>query len=220
MTIAAVLVLLAGCGGQGTTEEEKESVTKPAQQEKNADQETSSGKSADNPQAPDDASLMKVGQTTEDIDGKLTLKAIVADPVHAETGPVTMTVSHAKVFLYRPSYDLIDYFHGLTHEDEKFHYVKFRIGLKNNSEKPVFFNPVAVVKTNTGEEVSWEEEFYLESMNGKLAPGKEKEGSMGFIIDETDIERLESVELETSSVLNEKKEEIAKANTISIALNK
>nr|WP_285877017.1 DUF4352 domain-containing protein [Fictibacillus phosphorivorans] len=121
---------------------------------------------------------------------------------------ISLTVSEVKVMQYRPSVDLIDFFHGYT-DKEEFPYIRVNVRVKNNGKKPVHFAPVSEIKTDQGEKVTWENDFYLEKLNGKIKPGEVKVGSLGFILNETKPEDVKTVIIKSSEVLNKDKKKIA-----------
>ncbi|MFE7062771.1 DUF4352 domain-containing protein [Sutcliffiella sp. NPDC057660] len=163
----------------------------------------------DSPQAPDDRELTIKDSQFKDEDGSITLKQFAQVHEKKQTGNISMTISDVKVMQYKPSPDLIDFFHGFTHEETEFPYVRVNVVVKNNGDKPMHIAPVSEITTNQGETVTWEDDFYLEKLNGELKPGEEKVGSLGFILDETDPEALESLTISSSEVLDGKKDKMA-----------
>ncbi|REJ05744.1 hypothetical protein [Halobacillus trueperi] len=155
-----------------------------------------------NPQAPDDQDLKEVGNRVEDMDGRLALKAIKEMEKYIEVGPVQMAVKDVKVLNYSPSPDLVDYFHAYTHNETNFNYIKFTVAIKNTGDQKVNLAPVEVLKTNTGEELGFKDDFYLEKLKGVYEPGETRVGQMGFVL-EHDWKELESMRIETSDVLDE-----------------
>ncbi|MBN8209059.1 DUF4352 domain-containing protein [Bacillus sp. NTK071] len=169
----------------------------------------------DSPQAPDDSSLTEVGQTFEDQDGSITLKAISDYNETTTVGDVELTISDVKVMNYSPSPDLVDFFHGYSDNETQFNYVKLRVSVKNTSDQTVNFAPVSVLETNN-EKKGFDEDFYLENLYGDFAPGEEKTGQLGFVLNKTDVEKLESITVHTSDVFDENKESLTKAKSITI----
>lgn len=198
-------LLLGGCSVEDTEKEQKS-----ASESMNEVEATESTPKTfqDSPQAPDDRQLKKVGETLEDQDGVVTLKQYANLNETKQIGDITMTIEEVKVMNYRPSPDLVDYFHGLTHEEVEFPYVRVNVKVKNNSDEPIHFAPVAELATDQGETVTWEEDFYIEKLNGELKPGEEKVGSLGLIIDETTPEELKNLTIKTSEVVNDQEEKI------------
>ncbi len=170
----------------------------------------------DSPQAPDDSSLTEVGQSFQDLDGSITLQAVSDDNEKTEIGDIALTVSDVKVMKYEPSPDLVDFFHGYSTDEEKFSYVKIRVNVKNTSDEAVNFAPVSVLETSEGEKKGFDDDFYLENLYGDYAPGEERTGQLGFVLNETDIKKLESMTIHTSDVFDENKETLSKSKTITI----
>ncbi|MCM3720094.1 DUF4352 domain-containing protein [Fictibacillus phosphorivorans] len=162
----------------------------------------------DSPQASDDTKLTKVNESVEDPDGMVTLKKYKKIDEEQKADLISLTVSEVKVMQYRPSVDLIDFFHGYT-DKEEFPYIRVNVRVKNNGKKPVHFAPVSEIKTDQGEKVTWENDFYLEKLNGKIKPGEVKVGSLGFILNETKPEDVKTVIIKSSEVLNKDKKKIA-----------
>jgi hypothetical protein len=159
-----------------------------------------------NPQVTDDRSLIKIGSSFTDEKGEAVLKAYTESGDKIQIGPVELTIKEAKVIGYTPDYSLIDFFHGYTHE-EAFDFVKVFVVVKNTSDQSVSFAPVALLKTEKGEQKTWEDDIYLEELNGKLSPGEQKEGNLGFILENPGIK---SFTITTSKVFDEDEEELAK----------
>ena len=134
-----------------------------------------------NPQLPDDRTLEQIGDTVTDDKGKLTLKAVKEVRQTLEVGPVDLAIGEVKIMHVIPDYSMIDFFHGYTHED-KFDIVKVSMEIKNNADQDVQFSPLAFLETDSGEHLTWEEDIYLEELNGVLEPHSVKKGSMGFIL--------------------------------------
>ncbi|TLS36101.1 DUF4352 domain-containing protein [Pseudalkalibacillus caeni] len=170
----------------------------------------------DNPQAPDTRSLNEIGQTFEDEDGVVTLEAISAHDNTHLIGPVELTVKDIKVMNYSPSPDLIDYFHGFTHNEENFNYVKIDVTIRNTSEKAINFAPISYLETNQGEKKGFKDDFYLESLYGDLSPNEEKTGELGFVLDKTNIKDLNSITITTSDVFGKEKNSLHKGQKINI----
>ncbi|MEN2767968.1 hypothetical protein [Ornithinibacillus xuwenensis] len=170
----------------------------------------------DNPQAPATDSLTEVGQVFRDEDGKVELMAITDDKVSTTIGPINFQLSDVKVLDFTPAYHLIDYFHGLTHQETNFLYVKLQVTITNNADQIVDFAPVSVIETNQGEQKSFEDDFYLQSLNGPILAGDSKTGELAFILEETDISELTKLSITTSNVFTEDKEELAEGKKIAI----
>lgn len=159
------------------------------------------------PQVTDDRMLQETGQNKRDAKGEATVKAVNMDSETVEVGPVELTVAESKILQLEPDYSLIDFFHSYTH-DQKFEVVKMFVEITNTSDEPIHFAPVALLETAKGETKLWEDDIYLEELNGELAPGETKQGNIGFIIEEGD---LDSVTITTSDVFGNKDKKIADA---------
>jgi hypothetical protein len=167
---------------------------------------------APNPQVPDDRSLKKFGQTHLDEKGELTLKSLNELNKTYTIGPIELTITEAKVMHLRPDYSLIDYFHTLTH-DEEFDFVKVFVEVNNTSEEKLNFAPIAILETSEGEQITWENDIYLEDLNGEIEGNGKKAGNLGFIIENSDIG---FIQLTTSGLFDKNEKEISKAETIKI----
>lgn len=159
------------------------------------------------PQVTDDRMLQETGQNKRDAKGEATVKAVNMDSETFEVGPVELTVAESKILQLEPDYSLIDFFHSYTH-DQKFEVVKMFVEITNTSDEPIHFAPVALLETAKGETKLWEDDIYLEELNGELAPGETKQGNIGFIVEEGD---LDSVTITTSDVFGNKDKKIADA---------
>lgn len=170
--------------------------------------------SSNYPQAVNDTGLTTIGGTAKDENGKIILKAVSDGKETLDINPIEVTFKNIKILNYSPELHLIDYFHGYTEHEDQFNYIKLNITAKNTSKQRVYFNPVAMIELNTGEKISWEEDFYLEHLNGEFKPGQKKTGTMGFIVDETKIKDIKSFKLSTSEILNANKDIIEKPETV------
>ena len=86
--------------------------------------------------------------------------------------------------------------------------MKMFVEITNTSDEPIHFAPVALLETAEEELKLWEDDIYLEELNGELAPGETKTGNVGFIIEKGGIE---SINITTSDVFDSKDKQIAKA---------
>ncbi|HSP21496.1 MAG TPA: hypothetical protein VLQ20_04115 [Planococcus sp. (in: firmicutes)] len=166
-----------------------------------------------NPQVTADKSLLKAGQSVRDDKGEIVLNAANQKIGTQEIGGIELTLREAKLFHYKPSYGLIDFYHSYTH-DTNFHVVKFFVEIKNTTDQPLNFAPVALLETNAGETKLWEDDIYLEELNGEVAPGETKKGSIGFIVENPDID---AISITTSDLFGENEEKIQAAKKIDIA---
>lgn len=166
-----------------------------------------------NPQVTADESLLKAGQSIRDDKGEIVLNASNQKSGTHKIGGIELTLREAKLFHYKPSYGLIDFYHSYTHETD-FHVVKFFVEIKNTTDQALNFAPVALLETSAGETKLWEDDIYLEELNGEVAPGETKKGSIGFIVENPDID---AVSITTSDLFGEKEEKIQAAEKIDIA---
>jgi hypothetical protein len=210
IALTLTAALLAGCTANSSTKTASE-VHAETQAEETNEKSTEIISFKDSPQAPDDTELTIKDSQFQDEDGSITLKQFAQVHEKKQTGDISMTIADVKVLQYKPSPDLIDFFHGFTHEETEFPYVRVNVVVKNNGDVPMYIAPVSKITTNQGETVTWEDDFYLEKLNGELKPGEEKVGNLGFILDETDPEALESLTISSSDVLDHKKEKVADA---------
>jgi hypothetical protein len=193
--LLSVFVMLAGCSAQAadsqvfskpTTEkaeaqktmDEKEGSTNKEQKER----DESSKRYVPNPQITDDRTLEKVGQSYTDDKGSSTLKAIKKVNKTYQIGDIELTIHDIKVIDHTPSYGMIDFFHGFTHGEE-FDFIKVNAEMKNTSNQAVNFAPVAVLEMNTGEQKHFDQDIYLENLNGEIDPNGHKQGNIGFILE-------------------------------------
>lgn len=168
----------------------------------------------ENPQLPDDSELLEVNQAVEDSKGRSTLMKMKQVDETYQIGDIEMKIRDAKWIHLRPSYRMIDYFHGLTDNESEFNYVKVFVEITNTSDKTLQFSPVALVETNDGEKISWEEELYLESLNEPIEPGESRKGNVGFIVDET--KDLSELKILTSDVFDEADNKLTDAEEITV----
>jgi len=178
---------------------------------------------AGNPQVTDDATLQKIGDSFWDKKGKLVLEDIKKVNQKYKIGPIELTVIDIKVLRYLPAYSLIDFFHGFTHEAEDFDFVRVHMKIRNTENDDVYFAPIALIELSSGERMTWEDDFYLEELNGLYRGNEEKIGNMGFVIDKQShnhgnvkTSEVKSVQLTTSEVFNRDREVISDRETIQI----
>lgn len=202
----ASALLLSGCSDKGETQIAQAAATNgevPAYYEGYVE----------NPQVTGDQSLLKAGQSIRDDKGEIVLNASNLESGKHQIGGIELTLREAKLFHYKPSYGLIDFYHSYTH-DTDFHVVKFFVEIKNTTEKPLNFAPVALLETSAGETKLWEDDIYLEELNGEVAPGETKKGSIGFIVENPDID---AISITTSDLFGEDEKKIQAAEKIEIA---
>ncbi len=167
-----------------------------------------------NPQVSEDISLHKVGDSIIDDKGELTLKSMKEVNKTFQVNGIEYTVKDVKLLHFVPAYSLIDFFHAYTHEEE-FDFVKISVELKNHSNENYHFGPVAMVKINGSIHKTWEDDFYLENLNGEISAGQTKLGSLGFIVEELD--SLDKVELLSGDIVDDNKKKVA--DPVSLVVN-
>lgn len=168
----------------------------------------------ENPQLPDDSELLETDQAVEDSKGKSTLIKMKQVDESYQIGDMEMTLRDAKWIHLRPSYRMIDYFHGLTGNESEFNYVKVFVEITNTSAETLQFSPVALAETNDGERISWEDELYLEGLNEPIEPGESRKGNVGFIVDET--KDLSDLTILTSDIFDEADKKLTEAEEITV----
>ncbi|WP_052158883.1 hypothetical protein [Halobacillus sp. BBL2006] len=217
-------LFLTGCmdNGNATTEKSEEEKVQEEENNNSVTEQTETTTEAkedtfiESPQAPDDSKLTEIGATYSDPDGKIKLLAYAPDEQQVEVGPIKLTIHEAKYMHYKPSPDMIDFFHGFTHEEGSFNYVKLRVTVENTYDQKLNFAPVSHLETNTGEKKGINDDFYLEELHGDYEPGEIRKGQLGFILEETDPENLEQIKVQSSDVFQgEKSVEKGKTYTIS-----
>ena len=214
-----VALLLTGCtGGEAaeTKEPSNENHTDTTKEEHPPADEQTEDSFIESPQAPDDSELTDIGTTYSDEDGKLKLHAYTEEEQQIKVGPMKLTVKEANFMNYKPSPDLIDFFHGFTHEETDFNYVKLRVIVENTSDNDVNFAPVSHLETNNGEKKSFVDDFYLEELHGDYTPGEVRKGQLGFILEKAKAEKLKEITFQTSDAFRgEESVEKGKEYTIS-----
>lgn len=206
---ALSMLLLTGCSQEAEPTASAKAMTEPAVETA----EFYEGY-VKNPQVTDDRELNEVGKTIRDNRGELTLQAINSSSQTVKVGSVELTIHETKTMHFKPDYSLIDFYHSYTHEPE-FNLAKVFVTIKNTSDEPLNFAPVATVMTSTGELKTWEDDVYLEELNGKLEAGETKRGNLGFIIEHAE---LEALTITTSDVFNEQEEKTADSQAIEVEL--
>lgn len=166
-----------------------------------------------NPQVPDDRTLLTVGQSIKDAKGEATLQKINLEEQTINVGDIKLTVKDTKLIHLFPDYSLTDYFHALTH-DEEFEFVKLFVEIKNNSNDKVNFAPIAMIETNTGQKITWDQDIYLENLNEEIEGSASKKGNLGFIVNTKT--NLEWIDITTSDVFDENEEKVADAKKFRI----
>ncbi|WP_028784712.1 DUF4352 domain-containing protein [Thalassobacillus devorans] len=217
------VVLLTACTNANkeieNAKEQPEKDTEIAKKETDEQEAKNQATFIDNPQAPDDSSLKKTGQTYQDGDGKIKLLALSPSEKQVTVGPMEMIIKEVKLMNYSPAPHLIDFFHGYTSQEENFNYIKLNLIVKNTSNQTLNFAPVSVLETNKGEKKNFEDDFYLENMYGKYKSGETRYGQLGFIIKKNKTKKIDSLQILTSDVFSGK-ESIDKAKKITIQLSR
>ncbi|MGG4491129.1 DUF4352 domain-containing protein [Metabacillus idriensis] len=213
--LLSLTLILSACSAQASSTPEDEAKEKKEKVSETASaKQTSNDVYVPNPQITDDRKLLEVGQSYTDDKGAAELKAIKNVNKTYKVGDVELLVRDVKIIEHTPAYSMIDFFHTFTHE-ETFDIVKANIEIKNTSDQPVYFSPIAVLETNTGEHKDWESDIYLEELNGELAANSSKKGNVGFILNHSDKE-VKSIKVLTSDLLNDKKKAAAEAQELTI----
>jgi Domain of unknown function (DUF4352) len=210
--------LVTGCASEA--DKKKETHTNHQQNESNRSEtknQTEKQTYTDSSQASDDTNLTVINKKVEDQDGSITLKKYAKVNKKLQSDSIALTIDEVKVLHYAPSVDLIDFFHGYTKQDE-FPYVRVNVKIENKGKKSVHFNPIAQIETDQGETVTWKEDFYLEELNGTIKPGEEKMGSLGFILNKTNIENLKTITITTSEVVDDQEKSISDPLTLTVDL--
>lgn len=166
----------------------------------------------DNPQVTADYALLAEGETIRDDKGELKLEAANMDSETHKIGDIELTVREVKNLYYKPSYGLIDFYHSYTHDTE-FNVVKLFVEIKNTSDKSLHFAPVALLETDAGETKLWEDDVYLEELNGEIAAGETRKGNLGFIIEKPEVK---SMVITTSDLFDENNAVVVPAKQINI----
>ena len=208
-----LLLVLTGCSSVNNTENKAtgDQVKTIDQTEKN--QNVKKDVYVPNPQITDDINLVTVGETVTDDKGELTLKSYKRINKTVNIGGVEMVLKEVKLMHFVPDYSMIDFFHSYTHEEE-FDFLKVGIEVKNKSDEDIKFSPVAYVKTSKGELKTWEDDIFLEELNGEIQSNNVKKGNLGFILENTN--DIKSIEILTSDVLNNVDESIEKPKTLKV----
>lgn len=178
--------------------------------------EVTNDKYVNNPQAPDTRLLTETGQKFKDEDGTVALRLMSNHEGTHEIGPIKLSINKVKVLNYSPSADLIDFFHGLSDDETNFNYVKLSVVIENTSNQTIEFAPVSTLKTSVGEIKSYEDDFYLQNLYGKLIPNQQKSGELAFVLNNTNISSLSSIVIQTSDVFGENNNPLYEGEAITI----
>lgn len=202
-----ILIITTGCTNTETSN---------AKQKASPDPDNSNIQSFNNPQAPNTHSLTEIGQRFEDEDGVVTLEKLVDFQDSGMIGPIKLTINNVKIFNYTPAPHLIDFFHGYTHKEVNFNYIKFGINVHNLSDEIVDFSPISILRTNQGEQKDFTDDFYLQHLYGKLEPKQTKLGEMAFVLEDTDLASLRDITIITSDVFDKNNHSLHGAKEIKI----
>lgn len=170
-----------------------------------------------NPQVTDDSTLKNGGDSFTDNKGELTLKAVKEVNKTFNLDGIVYTIKDVKLLHFIPDYSLIDFYHPYTH-DEEFDFVKIGVEVQNNSEESYHFGPVALVNINDTIQKTWEDDFYLEELQGEILAGQKKQGNLGFIVDELD--NLDKVEILSGDLVDKDKKKIGEPVKHVVSINK
>ena len=217
MITSLFVLLLTGCSFLSIqpTIEESNSITEKTSTATKEISEDEHNAYYNSPQVTDDSTLQKPGQSVTDEKGEATLKAIQPINKVFHFGDIEYTIKEMKLLHYRPDYSLIDYFHPLT-DAEEFDFIKISVDIKNHSKEKRKFAPVALLETNTGMKMDWKQDMYLEHLNGEIDGSKIKRGSLGFIVDQAQGNRIKWIKILTSDVFNEQQERLEEAQKIQL----
>lgn len=157
------IMMLAGCSSNASNNNTGGQTAEAKTQNVSAQADSKINEYQLNPQVTDDRSLQKVNQTFADDKGEAVLKDIKnVNKTYDIGSSIELTVRDMKLIYLRPDYNMIDYFHVLTH-DKEFDVVKVFVEIKNKSSEKVNYAPIALLKTNTGETFDWKRIFTLRS---------------------------------------------------------
>lgn len=200
--IILTMSLVTGCS---FGDQPKENL-KAANQKEQAGSQNKPDVYVPNPQVSDDSSLTGVGESVADRKGELTLKAMKEVNQTLTVGGLQYTIKNIKFLHYVPDYSLIDFYHPYTH-DEEFNFVKLSVEVKNDTKEKYHFAPVAMMKINDTTMKTWEDDFYLEDLNGEISPGQTKKGNIGFIVE--DLNTINKVEMISGDLIGKDKKKLA-----------
>lgn len=206
--IALIPFLLIGCA----TNQDEQQVTTEVNSDSTTETPSYYQSYLDNPQVTSDQSLQEVGTAIRDVKGEVTLNDINKESQIVKIGAIELTIREAKVLHFKPDYSLIDFFHSYTHDPE-FDFVKVFVEIKNTSNEILKFAPISLVHTSAGEQKTWEDDIYLEELNGEIPANETKKGNLGFIIEKS---KIDSFEITTSDVFNEQDKKLDDAEKLKI----
>lgn len=170
----------------------------------------------ENPQMTSDVDLVKKEETQVSAKGNIQLLEASFEQQKTTVEPMKITISDTKILQVEPDVSMLDYFHVLT-TNEEFNIIKAFISIENTSDQVVYFNPSAQAKTDTGEHWTWQEDVYLDGLEGAYEPGQKKQGNIGFIL--TKKKTPSRLILQPTDVFNTEKEKITTGKEITLPLN-
>lgn len=214
LTLLLAFSILSGCSAPTQENSNKESKADGAV--KAVEEPNSSNIYVPNPQVTDDRTLKMAGDSVTDRKGELKLKAVKEVNKHLTLSGIQYTIRDIKLLHYVPDYSMIDYYHSYTH-DEEFDFIKVGIEIENTSKEYYHFAPVAMMNINGAVHKTWEDDFYLEEMNGEIKAGQVKKGNIGFIVDEVD--EISQIEILSGDLVGENKENKATPLKLTIPFN-
>lgn len=168
-----------------------------------------------NPQVIDDRTLLESGDTIRDRKGEAKLLKIIQPNKTYSIDSIQFRIHDVKLIEYKPDYSLIDFYHTYTHE-EAFTFVKLFVEIENTSEKGLKFAPIALLHSDANEQHTWEEDIYLESLNGLLEAKESKLGNIGFILHD---DKVDTIQLNTSDVFDNQDNKLGSSEKIEISFN-
>lgn len=183
----------------------------------NAELDTSYTKDyTSNPHITADAQLVKINDRKSSNKGEIELLQVNLTEKNSMIGPMELQFFDVKELLVEPDVSMLDSFQPLT-ENTSFLLVKTFVRIKNTSQESVQFNPAAAAKTSTNEKWTWEQEVYLDELNGLYEPGQVKQGNIGFILEKEDAPT--TFTLQSSDVFDLEQDIISIGDQIQLKLN-
>lgn len=153
------------------------------------------------PNVPDDLKLIRSGQSITSQKGKLTLKSILpVNKVYLLNG-IEFIINDVKIMHFKPNTSLNEFFHLYTDKNE-FDFIKINVELVNSKSEKVNFSPIASLNFNSQHLIA-EDDFYQENLNGDIAGGETKTGSLGFILQNPPA-KINKIDITTSDVVGPK----------------
>lgn len=171
-----------------------------------------------NPQIADDRTLTIPGQVANDPKGELTLKSVKQVDELYHFGGVELIIKNIKIMHFIPANSFRDFYLPYT-SDNEFDFIKMEIEIINANPNAVNFTPIALLNINE-QQFTWEDDFYLENLNGRIGGGETKIGNLGFIIDDHNGQKVgNKTYFMTSDVVGVDKAIINKAIDVEINLS-